>query len=117
MSTMKVNSREIFILRESGWTLDDLALRYGCSKSAISLYLHRRRTRTNAPRPPKLCACGCGTTISSKNRKYASEDCYFTAVCRRPYVSWRQGQRIARRLISSHFRLGKRNVVHHVDGD
>ena len=110
-----VNQEEMEKLLSEGVTQKAIASHFGVSKSAISIRLSRKVLRRNRARPSVLCACGCGLQV--KARKYASRACYFQAVTRQPYVSWRQGQRIARSVVSQHFTLRRCHVVHHVDRD
>jgi|SRR5579863_7194614 len=50
-------------------------------------------------------------------RHYCSKNCYIQMVHYEGegFTQWRQGQRIARKVVSKHFDLQPGNVVHHVD--
>ena len=69
--------------------------------------------------------CGyCGDIIQvrraiwKKNMaNYCNDECYFASRENEGYVPWRQGQRIARVLVSKYFSLEKAHVVDHIDGD
>ena len=114
---MKINGSEIVNLRQAGWKQSDLATRYGCSKAAVSHYLHRQRSRINKASVPVPCACGCGVNVTRQQRKFASVACYYRTVCRTEFISCRQGQRQARKIASGLFALEPAHVVHHVDGN
>lgn len=50
-------------------------------------------------------------------KHYCSQECYFAALENLGYHPWRQGQRLARAIVSQYFKLQKGNTVHHKDGD
>ncbi len=50
-------------------------------------------------------------------KHYCSEPCYFAAIENPGYHPWRQGQRLARAIVSQYFPLQDEHVVHHKDGD
>ena len=94
--------------------LQRIAERYGVTKAAVCHSLTRRTCRTNRTLEAHVCSCGCGQITK---RMYASKDCYFKTVCRKPYINWRQGQRIARHEVAKHFKLEKQHIVHHEDNN
>ena len=53
-----------------------------------------------------------------KNIKhFCSNECYFAYLENPNYYPWRQGQRLARAIVSQYIKLTDENVVHHKDGD
>jgi transcriptional regulator with XRE-family HTH domain len=116
----RIDPIEVFTLRSDGWTQQQLADRYGCSKTAVALFLRRSRTRFNHTRPRRTCACGCGRDAGW--RLYASLACYYAHLAATapggPYVDWSRGQKIARQVVqAAGFALQPGYVVHHVDRD
>jgi hypothetical protein len=110
-----IDPKKALDMRLAGCSNMVIAEAFEVSKAAVTHHFKRKVRRRNKVRRPRKCLCGCG--VLTQRRKYASRECYFRYVCKRPYVSWRQGQRIARVLVSQHFELRPGNVVHHVDGD
>lgn len=53
----------------------------------------------------------------SHRRRFCSEKCYFKALHNPDYNPNRQGQRMARKVVSQHFQLESKHVVHHEDSD
>lgn len=56
--------------------------------------------------------------LRNKKRIFCSMDCYYSWIGEQsgnPYYGSRQGQRIARAIVSQFFELGKEHVVHHLD--
>jgi len=53
----------------------------------------------------------------SNIKHYCCEPCYFASLENPGYHPWRQGQRLARAIVSQYFNLQNGNVVHHKDGD
>lgn len=73
---------------------------------------------------PKAPCHVCGTLVhrtpsraKTLKRVFCSAKCYYSVRQQRPYVAWRQGQRIARQVVSVHFKLEPGYVVHHHDGN
>ena len=50
-------------------------------------------------------------------KHFCSNACYFASIENPGYHPWRQGQRLARAIISQYFTLQEGNIVHHKDGD
>ncbi len=51
------------------------------------------------------------------NHHYCSPECYYAAIENPGYHPWRQGQRLAKAIVSQYFTLQEGNVIHHKDGD
>ena len=50
-------------------------------------------------------------------KHFCCDACYFASIENLGYHPWRQGQRLARAIVSKYFQLLDGNVVHHKDGD
>lgn len=53
-----------------------------------------------------------------KGARFCSKECYFQSIKNPGYKEWRQGQRIARYIVSKYFNLSnyRKAVIHHKDG-
>lgn len=66
----------------------------------------------------------CGTEIRltrarwrKSSRLFCGEQCYYKSRENPNYVEWRQGQYIARQIVSRYFLLQPQHVIHHKDTD
>lgn len=50
-------------------------------------------------------------------KHYCNPDCYFADLENPGYHPWRQGQRLARALVSQYFSIPEGAIVHHKDGN
>lgn len=50
-------------------------------------------------------------------KHYCSTECYFASLENPGYHPWKQGQRLARAIVSQYFPIPEKAVVHHKDGD
>ena len=66
--------------------------------------------------------CGKSSEITrarwrNSTKHFCNESCYFASIEDPGYHPWRQGQRLARAIVSQYFTLQEGNVIHHKDGD
>jgi len=66
----------------------------------------------------------CGKKIEVRRRSFkmhaehfCNDQCYFASRESPGYHPWRQGQRLARTIVSQYVTLEEGNVIHHKDGD
>jgi hypothetical protein len=71
----------------------------------------------------KLACNYCGKEFerprcqAKRERSYCCEDHYFADLENPGYKPWRQGQRLARAIVSQYTRLDPDEIVHHEDGN
>jgi hypothetical protein len=53
----------------------------------------------------------------NSSKHFCCEACYFASLENPGYHPWRQGQRLARAIVSQYFHINDGNVVHHKNGD
>ena len=70
-----------------------------------------------------VCAF-CGSALRKRRRQwrtsekhYCNRECYHAALENPGYKPWRQGQRLARAIVSQYFHIPEGAIVHHKDGD
>jgi len=112
----------VFLLRDSGLTLQQIAHQFGVTKVAVSQYLRRARTRFNQPSIERACTyCnkpGWYSKSNNPNTAYCSRTCYFASLSEHPYQENRHGQRLARLTIEEVYgQIPHGAVAHHVNGD
>ena len=105
----------------------ELAKRYNVTRQGIWKALKRCGVDTSKGKVKVKCyACGAElwrgrARIRKTKHHFCNNDCYFAFLdagnCGGEYKVSRNGQRIARRLVSEHFELGELNVVHHKNRD
>lgn len=104
----------------------DIAKQYGVTRQGIHKVLKRAGVDTTKHRIRVTCySCGVEVLrhrcqIRNRKRLFCSEDCYHTflgAITENTYKPWRQGQRVAREVISGVFDLLPGHVVHHIDNN
>jgi hypothetical protein len=111
------------------YTVQHLSLRQigqivGMSAVGVQKRLNTAGVDTSkARRISRLCAfCGVELAlmrcqVKRSNKSYCSTDCYVESMRNDNYIPWRHGGRLARVLVSQHFRLPAGAVVHHKDGN
>ena len=52
-----------------------------------------------------------------EGKRYCNQACYMASLYNPGYKPWRQGQRLARAIVSQYFVLPEGAIVHHKDGD
>ena len=101
-----------------------LAKQYGVTRQAIYKLLNHAGVDTSKRKIPVSCQV-CGTVIMrpkcqirSSKHIFCGDECYHAWLkSRSSYKPNRQGQRIARAIVSQYFSLQKQHVVHHENGD
>jgi len=108
-------------------TVKELAKRYGVTRQGIYKALKRNNIDTSDNANGKIvvsCTC-CGASVR-KNRShirkrkhiFCNMECYYAYIeglQQGEYNQSRQGQRVARAVISQYFTLKPGNIVHHED--
>ncbi len=96
----------------------------GMSRTGIMKRLRKAGVTTNQGEWVNVACDFCGgqyRLVRSRWRKaekhYCKTECYYAALENPGYHPWRQGQRLARAIISQYFTLQENNVIHHKDGD
>ena len=102
-----------------------IAQRYGVTRQGIHKLLHRNGVETPKRSAMKVSCAACGKEIvrhkcEIRKRKnlFCSVECYYAfldASQNGQYKYWRNGQRIARSVVSKRFPLKPGYVVHHID--
>lgn len=66
----------------------------------------------------------CGAVVRKRRKQwhtsekhYCNPECYHADLESHGYKPWRQGQRLARALVSQYFQIPAGAIVHHKDGD
>lgn len=119
-----VNTQELVVLyTEKHLTLREIGQLKGMSATAVMKRLRSVGiTRKQGERVERICAY-CGITISQSrsqshnDKAYCSAEHYYAARSNPQYVEWRNGSRLARAIVSQHYRLSPIEVVHHKDGN
>lgn len=123
-----INTDKLLALLEKGQTRAQAATHFRVSRAAITLHLGRLTTRIRINRPNEILIVRCAQcdaeirrhrlTISQSRYSYCRLKCYYTHRMNPNYVPWRQGQRIARRVLrDAGVILPFQCVVHHHDGN
>ena len=103
-----------------------IAILAGVTRQAIWKALKKEGVDTSKDKGCNIeCTCDyCGKPIKKTRaywRRHSQHFCcdehYYASRCNPNYSQWRQGQRLARAIVSQYFRLEKENVVHHKNGD
>lgn len=119
-----VKTQDLVVLYiEKHLTLREIGQLKGMSATAVMKRLRSAGiTREQGERVERHCAY-CGITVSQPRsqshnvRAYCSNEHYYAARSNPQYVQWRQGGRLARAIVSQHYRLSPIEVVHHKDGN
>ena len=104
-------------------TCAEIATQFHVTRVAIWKALQRMEIKAeDGERVALVCACGRHFWRHrgywrKKLRMYCSAACYYRAINNPDLVMWRQGSRIARKLVSKHFLLKPEHRVHHVDSN
>jgi hypothetical protein len=106
--------------------MSEIAEEYGCSRQTVFDAIKRFGIDgSKAERFVILCdVCGRDFEITRKRWRltsthHCSSECYYKGRRNGSYVAWRNGQRLARKVMEDVLRrkLGIDEVVHHEDGD
>jgi len=103
-------------------TYRQIAAIIGVSPASIDKWLKMQGVTAEMGEWANVKCAFCGNELRVmrsrlKAKNYCSPECYHATRQQRPYVPWRQGQRIARAVASKYFALQPAHVVHHEDGD
>ena len=105
-------------------TTREIALIVEASAAAVAKCLKRNGITSDQGEWVLLQCSFCGADIKitrSNWRKslqhYCSNNCYYASRENPGFKPWRQGQRLARAIVSQHIHLEPGWVVHHKDGD
>ena len=105
------------------WPLQEIADVLHVSKAAVHKFLRKHGVDTTKHKITVGCTT-CGAVFERTRKRvrkqrnhFCSTDCYsaFLDAGKTNYVGSRQGQRIARQVVSRHFDLQPEHVVHHED--
>lgn len=100
-----------------------IAVEYGMSRQGIHKLLRKEGVDTTK-HLIKVTCCACGKEmerpkcqVRNRKRLFCSDDCYkaYLNSIGDGYRPWRQGQRVARNIVSKVFKLEEGHVVHHID--
>lgn len=53
----------------------------------------------------------------NSQRHFCNSACYYATIENPNFIEWRHGQRLARAIVSQHFKISEDAVVHHKDGN
>jgi hypothetical protein len=106
----------------------EISLLTGLSRTAIKKRLNKAGISTNKGKGGPCwikCSCDyCGKPIEITRKRwrlaiehFCCDEHYYSSRQKEKYHPWRQGQRIARAVVSQFFQLSSDNVVHHKDND
>ena len=100
-----------------------IADRVGCTRVRIWQLLKAQGVKTEDHKRESSCVI-CGkpvlrtrARIRDHRRVYCGNACYWVHVASNNYQVSRQGQRVARQIVSKIYTLGPKDVVHHMDGN
>ena len=106
------------------WTMQQIADQVGMSKAAISKRLKIWGIKIEDGEWVRLTCDFCGKEFRrtrarwrDKIEHFCSTECYYASRENPGYHPWRQGQRLARAIVSQYFKLEQENVIHHKDDD
>jgi endogenous inhibitor of DNA gyrase (YacG/DUF329 family) len=125
---MKITSRKQVDTIIEDYTINlkpmvSIAKDYGMTRQAIHKLLRKEGVDTTK-HPIKVTCCACGKEterprcqVRNRKRLFCSDDCYkaYLNSIGDGYRPWRQGQRVARNIVSKVFELQEGHVVHHID--
>lgn len=125
MNMKLFNEVDILNFWYAGKTLQEIANEYDVTRQAVKYHLNKRGISTGKrSKKIDLVCVKCGKVFKRlksysmrSNRIYCSHECYFASLHNPGYNQNRQGQRIARRVVSEIFDFESGHVVHHEDGD
>ena len=105
-------------------TLREIATRVGISHAAVWKRLKVAGIQRESGTWVKVACSFCGAQIRKhranwrkSEKHYCRPACYYADLESHGYKPWRQGQRLARAIVSQYFIIPEAAVVHHKDGD
>lgn len=103
-------------------TGQEIADRYGVSRQSVHFRLRYLGIHAVEGGRVTLFCEFCGKKYWCHRKKfktegssYCSQNCYFLKRSNPSYKQWRHGQRLARAIVSLHYPLRPKHVVHHKD--
>ena len=105
-------------------TLAEIAKLTGMSRPAVHKRLKNAGITAEQGTWVSVACSFCGKAIRKRRgawrkveKPYCNPACYYADLENPGYKPWRQGQRLARALVSQYFTIPDGAVVHHKDGD
>ena len=103
-------------------TMQEIADRFNVTRAAISKRIRKAGITTHAGTWVKAECSFCGSMFEKRRKTwrirkhhFCRPACYFAYRENPGYKPWRQGQRLARALVSQYFAIPEGAIVHHKD--
>ena len=114
----------VFMYTEHHWTMDEIGRFYGITRQAIYRYLKKAGVKSEQGEHVNVVCIVCDKEFTVTRKRYhktkryhCSKECYTITRINPDFVSWRQGSRIARLIVSQYFPLEDEHIVHHKDSN
>jgi len=122
---LKIDTKELIKLYTiDHLTLKEISAKVGISNQAVSKRLNKAGVTGKDGIYYTLICKHCGkeykryrSLVRLGVKQYCSKKCYWLSSKNDNYVNWRNGCIIAREVVSEHFPLHRKHIVHHVDAD
>jgi len=104
-------------------TMRQVGDRFGASGASVWKVLHRAGIRRqDGERATVTCdhchrSFVCVRSRWRRGQRFCSSTCYFAFLKNPAFIQWRQGLRIARKVVAQHFDLLPEHTVHHADSN
>ena len=105
-------------------TLREIAAKVGMTHAGVWKRFQRVGVKREAGTWVKVDCSFCGNPTrkpraswKKSEKHYCRSACYYAALESPGYKPWRQGQRLARAIVSQYFQIPEGAIVHHKDGD
>jgi len=125
MNQKRAETRDIISLyTEEHLTLRQIAPKVGLTHAGVWKRLRAAGIKREAGTWVKVDCSFCGNPTRKqraswrkREKHYCHEACYYADLESSGYKPWRQGQRLARAIVSQYFPIPDGAIVHHKDGD
>lgn len=125
MSIQSVKTQDVVVwYTRDHLTLAEIAKLTGKSRQAVWKRLKRAGIKAEQGEWVITSCSFCGGEIRKRRKQwratekhYCNQACYHASLESPGYKPWRQGQRLARAIVSQYFRIPEGAIVHHKDLD
>ena len=125
MNRKPVKTQDIVVMfTRDHLTLRQIAAKVGMTHAGVWKRLRAAGIEREAGTWVRVSCSFCGNPTRKHRaswrkteKHYCREACYYADLESSGYKPWRQGQRLARAIVSQYFSIPEGAVVHHKDGD
>ena len=125
MNQKPVETQDVVAMfTQDHFTLRQIAIKVGMTHAGVWKRLKAAGIQREAGTWVRVLCSFCGNPKRKRRaawrkteKHYCNEACYFADLENPGYKPWRQGQRLARAIVSQYFALPEGAIVHHKDGD